>query len=163
MIILERLYTDIRKYLIAALDLQQDAPIVQGYQNANPIPIDAIIMTFRDDGRLDQTSHTYENGKIIVFDSIRGVMQLDFYGESSYDKARQIATLWKSPYTTTTLQDCVPLNCFRIRDLSFVNEAGFYELRYMIELELQYNTKYEKTVNIAKDVSQIGLESINAI
>ncbi|WMC00436.1 hypothetical protein [Acinetobacter phage Ab69] len=38
-----------------------------------------------------------------------------------------------------------------------------YELRFMIEADLQYNTKYEKTVNILEDVSQIDLESINAV
>lgn len=45
----------------------------------------------------------------------------------------------------------------RVRDLSFVNEAGMYEQRFMTELSLQYNTKYEKTVNIVTDISQIEI------
>ena len=159
--ILEVLYTDIRKYLIAALELESNAPVVQGYQNANPIPIDAIIMTFLFGSHIDQHSTEYQDEKMIIFNSVRGTMQLDFYGEDSFSKAQQISTLWNTPYTPEVLQDCVPLSTPRLRDLSFVNEQGFYELRYTLELELQYNTSYEKTVNILTDVSEIDSESIN--
>ena len=99
---------------------------------------------------------------MIIYNSVQGTMQIDIYGKDSFDKAQMISTLWNSPYTTSTLTQCVPLNENpKIRDLSFVNEAGYYELRFMLDLELQYNTKYEKTVNILTDVSQIDLESTN--
>lgn len=162
--ILEPLYTDIRQYLITALELTLDAPVVQGYNNGVPIPENAIIMTFRHNGTLDRSSTNIDGDKMIIFNSVMGTMQLDFYGEDSFDKAQMISTLWNSPYTTDVLQQCVPLGKNpAVRDLSFVNEAGFYELRFMIDLELQYNTKYEKAVNILTDVSQIDLESFNAI
>lgn len=162
--ILTPLYIDIRQYLLATFELPvNDTTIVKGYNNLNPIPIDAIIMTFMQGSHLDQKSVNYEEDKMIVFNSVRGMMQLDFYGDKACDRAQEIATLWNSPYTTGLLKDCVPLENPRVRDLSFVNEAGIYEQRFMTELSLQYNTKYEKTVNIITDASQINLESINAI
>lgn len=151
--ILTPLYTAMRNYIIQALDMPLDAPVVRAYQNENPIPENAIIMCFRDDGNLDQLSNTYEDGRLIVFDSIQGTMQLDFYGKGGHDKARKIATLWKSVYGASILDVFAPLNHSRIRDLTFVNQAGQYEERYMIDLELQYNTKYEKDVNMIDDIS----------
>lgn len=162
--ILTALYTDIRQYLLSTFNLPiADTTVIRGYNNLNPIPKDAIIMTFMHGSHIDQKSVNYEGEKQIVFNSVHGTMQLDFYGDNAMDRAQEIATLWNSPYTTDLLKDCVPLRNPRIRDLSFVNEAGMYELRFMIEAELQYNTKYEKQVNIVTDVSQIDLESINAI
>lgn len=162
--ILTPLYTDMRQYLLKTFNLPtNDTTVIRGYNNLNPIPENAIIMTFMQGNHLDQKSVNYENGKMIVFNSVQGTMQLDFYGEDSHDRAQEVATLWNSPYTTDTLKDCVPLRNPRIRDLSFVNEAGMYELRFMLEADLQYNTKYEKQVNIATDVSQIESEFINAI
>lgn len=159
--ILSFLYESMWGYLVEALELPDDYPIVKAYRNNVPIPENAIIMCFRDDEQIDQLSRVYDGNKQIVFSSVRGTMQLDFYGEDAYDKARQIATLWNSSYTTDTLTNCVPLNNPRIRDLTFVNEAGQYELRFMLDLSLEYNTKYEKTVNIATDISNIDSELIH--
>lgn len=165
MSILTDLYTDMRQYLLKTFNLPvNDTTVIRGYNNLNPIPKNAIIMTFMQGPPLDQKSVDYSGNKQIIFNSMKGTMQLDFYGDNSMDRAQEILTLWNSPYTTDTLINCVPLgNPSRIRDLSFVNEAGMYELRFMIEADLQYNTKYEKTVNILEDVSQIDLESINAV
>lgn len=160
--ILTPLYTDIRSYLLTTFGLPiNDATVVRGYNNLNPIPENAIIMTFRQSAHLDQKSTKYEDGKMIIFNSVRGTMQLDFYGELSCDRAQEISTLWNTIYTTTILKNCVPLDTPRLRDLSFVNEGGMYEYRFMLDVELQYNTKYEKTVNIATDVSDIDSELIN--
>lgn len=162
--ILSPLYTDMRRYLLTTFNLSdKDTTIVKGYNNYNPIPINAIIMTFLQGSPLDQKSVEYEGDKMIIFNSVQGMMQLDFYGDKAHDKAQEVATLWNSPYTTEILKDCVPLDNPRVRDLSFINEAGVYEQRFMTELSLQYNTKYEKTVKILTDISQIELESINAI
>ena len=161
--ILEPLYTDIRQYIIAALELASDAPVVQGYQNGVPLPVNGIVMTFHEDGTIDKPSTRMDGDTMYIFNSVRGTMQVDFYGENAHDKARQIATLWNSPYTTSVLLDCVPLNNPRVRNLQYINEQQYYEPRFMIELELQYNTKYEKTVTILTDVTQIDLESIDAI
>lgn len=160
--ILTPLYTDIRQYLLKTFELpENNSAIIRGYNNLNPIPKDAIIMTFRANRHIDQHSIEYQDDKVIIFNSVRGTMQLDFYGIDATDKAQEIATLWNTSYTTDILQDCVPLETPRERDLTFVNEAGMYEYRFMLELELQYNTKYEKTVNIVEDISQFELESIN--
>lgn len=162
MSILTPLYTDIRQYLLSTFSLPiTDTTVIRGYNNLNPIPKNAIIMTFMQGSHIDQHSVDFVDDKQIIFNSVRGSMQLDFYGDSSMDRAQEIATLWNTPYTTEILKDCVPLRNPRVRDLSFVNEAGMYELRFMVEAELQYNTKYEKQVNIVTDVSQIDLESIN--
>lgn len=162
--ILTPLYTDIRQYLLSTFNLPiTDTTVIRGYNNLNPIPKNAIIMTFMQGSHIDQHSVDFVDDKQIIFNSVRGSMQLDFYGDSSMDRAQEIATLWNTPYTTEILKDCVPLRNPRVRDLSFVNEAGMYELRFMVEAELQYNTKYEKQVNIVTDVSQIDLESINVI
>lgn len=164
MSILTDLYTDMRQYLLKTFNLPiDDTTVIKGYNNLNPIPKNAIIMTFMHGRHLDQKSVNYDGDKQFIFNSMHGTMQLDFYGDNSMDRAQEVQTLWNSPYTTDTLINCVPLGNPRIRDLSFVNEAGMYELRFMIEADLQYNTKYEKTVNILEDVSQIDLESINAV
>lgn len=164
MSILTDLYTDMRQYLLKTLNLPtNDTTVIKGYNNLNPIPKNAIIMTFMYGRHLDQKSVSYDGDKQFIFNSMQGTMQLDFYGDNSMDRAQEVQTLWNSPYTTDTLINCVPLGNPRIRDLSFINEAGMYELRFMIEADLQYNTKYEKTVNILEDVSQIDLESINAV
>lgn len=162
--ILTPLYTDIRQYLLKTFNLpSNDTTVVKGYNNLNPIPENAIIMTFMQGRHLDQKSVRYEGGKQIIFNSVQGTMQMDFYGSASMDRAQEVATLWNSPYTTDTLINCVPLANPRIRDLSFVNEAGMYELRFMIEADLQYNTKYEKQVTMLTDVSQIDLESFKNV
>ena len=162
--ILTPLYTDIRQYILSTFNLPiTDTTVIRGYNNLNPIPKNAIIMTFMQGSHIDQHSVDFVDDKQIIFNSVRGSMQLDFYGDNSMDRAQEIATLWNTPYTTEILKDCVPLRNPRVRDLSFVNEAGMYELRFMVEAELQYNTKYEKQVNIVTDVSQIDLESINVI
>lgn len=92
--ILEPLYTDIRQYLIAALELSINAPVVQGYQNGVPLPINAIVMTFHEDGTIDKPSTRMDGDKMYIFNSVRGTMQVDFYGDNAHDKARQIATLF---------------------------------------------------------------------
>lgn len=162
--ILTPLYTDMRQYLLKTFNLpDDDLTVVHGYNNLNPIPKNAIIMTFMQGKHLDQKSVRYEDDKQIVFNSVQGTMQLDFYGANSMDRAQEVATLWNSPYTTDTLVNCVPLSNPRIRDLSFVNEAGVYELRFMVEADLQYNTKYEKQVTMLTDVSQIDLESFKNV
>lgn len=160
--ILSELYKDMRSYLLTTFSLPTtDTTVVKGYNNLNPIPENAIIMTYRNGRHLDQHSIEYEGDQQIIFNSMQGIMQLDFYGESAFDRAQQVSTLWNTIYTTDILQNCVPLSTPMIRDLSFVNEAGLYELRFMLDLELQYNTKYQKTVNIVADASDITTELNN--
>ena len=153
------LYTDVRAWL---LSMFPNAPIVRGYQNLEPIPENGIIMTFLMEKRLDQLSRTYEddNTNLIVFDSIQGTMQVDCYGENSHAMARQISSMWQTPITTEILQNCQPLYCGDPKDLTFVNETGQYELRFMVGLELQYNTKYENAVQSAIDMSNIKTEGL---
>lgn len=163
--VLNELYKDIRTYLIQTLPSVKPESIIRSYQNNAPLPKDGIVMNFRHSGTIDRTSaETQEPDKLFIFNSVRGFMQLDFYGKDAYDRAQEISTLWDSGYTTSVLQNCVPLNYSPyIRDLSFVNDSGLYEPRFMLDLELQFNTKYEKKVNIVTDISETAMESIDAI
>ena len=137
------IYTDVRAWL---LTLFPTTPIVKGYQNLVPLPQGGILMTFLMEKRLDQPSTTYDDTTATVFDSIQGTMQLDCYGPNSHAMARQISTMWQSVLTTDVMQNCQPLYCGDPKDLSFVNETGQYELRFMTALELQYNTGYEQSI-----------------
>ncbi len=94
------LYTDMRQYLIKTFNLPaNDTTVIRGYNNLNPIPKNAIIMTFMQGRHLDQKSVNYDGSKQIIFNSMQGTMQLDFYGPDSMDMAQEVQTLWNSPYT----------------------------------------------------------------
>ena len=152
------IYADVRKWL---LTLFPTTTIVKGYQNLVPIPKEAIIMTFLMEKRLDQPSTTINNGTATVFNSVQGTMQIDCYGKNSHAMSRQVSTMLQSLLTTDAMQNCQPLYCGDPKDLTFVNETGQYELRFMTALELQYNTCYEQsiqTTNQVPDVDIIGIQ-----
>lgn len=149
------IYTDVRTWL---LSLFPDTPVVRGYQNGVPVPENGIVMTLMPEKRLDQLSQETDDGTMIIFDSIQATMQIDCYGTNSHALCREISSMWQSLPTTEVMQNCQPLYCSDPKDLTFVNEAGQYELRFMTMLELQYNTKYEKSVDSAIDVSNVDIE-----
>lgn len=140
------IYTDVRQWIVSTLpDAVND--VIRAYQNGIAMPNNAIIMTFMMEKRLDQLSQTTDNGVATVFDSIQGTMQLDFYGPKAHSRARQVCTMWQTLFTADTLVNCQPLYCGDPKDLTFVNEAGQYELRFMAALELQYNNSYDVNVD----------------
>lgn len=151
------IYADVRKWL---LTLFPTTTIVKGYQNLVPIPKEAIIMTFLMEKRLDQPSTTINNGTATVFNSVQGTMQIDCYGKNAHAMSRQVSTMWQSLLTTDAMQNCQPLYCGDPKDLTFVNETGQYELRFMTALELQYNTGYEQSIQTTNQVPNVDITGI---
>lgn len=149
---LQPIYTDIRAWL---LSMFPNAPVVQGYQNAVPIPIDAIMMTFMLERRLDQLTVKYSDNheEAAIQQSVQGTMQLDFFGEDAHARSAEFAAMWQTVFAADQLTACQPLYCSNPKNMTFVNEQGFYEPRYMIELELQYNVSYEKSINGATSLN----------
>lgn len=123
-------------------------PIVQGYQNGVPLPIDGIVITFITETDLDQLGYSEVTNPdlisqtITVQTAVKTMMQVDCYGDLGQARARQIATMFKNPYACERLQSCQPLDYRPPKNLSFVNEASEYEARWMVEIDMQYNPHY---------------------
>ncbi|WMC00437.1 hypothetical protein [Acinetobacter phage Ab69] len=107
--ILSTLYADMRQYLLKTFNLPIDDTTVIKLQQPKSIPENAIIMTFMQGRHLDLKSVNYDGGKQIIFNSMQGTMQLDFYGDNSMDQGHKKCKHCNSPYTTDTLVNCVPL------------------------------------------------------
>ena len=122
--------------------------IVRGYQNGMPLPIDGIVITFITETDLDQLSYSEVTNPdlisqtVTVQTAVKTMMQVDCYGDLGQARARQIATMFKSPYACERLQSCQPLDYRPPKNLSFVNEASEYEARWMVEIDMQYNPHY---------------------
>ena len=87
-------------------------------------------------------------------------MQIDCYGKNAHAMSRQVSTMWQSLLTTDAMQNCQPLYCADPKDLTFVNETGQYELRFMTALELQYNTGYEQSIQTSNQVPNVDIIGI---
>jgi hypothetical protein len=138
----EQLYTKLYTYL-SGLFPADSAKIVRGFQNQSPMPQNAIIYTllpFTQD--LDQAQYWNEDDESTVQGSKLQMLQVDFYGATSYDKVMKLFTLWRSPYTTDRLTEIQPLYANSPRGMDFVNEQNQYEKRFMLEVALQYNPYY---------------------
>ena len=156
---LDIIYTDVRAWLISLGMLPEQ--VISAYNNLAPIPNDGVIMTILFDSNLDQTSTEYTKDQAHINNSVKVTMQIDCYGEQSYDRARKIATLWFSMPTCDFLQNTVPLTtAITPKDLSFTNETGQYELRFMTTLELQYNTNYEQSIETLTTIPNVDIIGI---
>lgn len=149
------IYTDVRKWI---LSLFPAVSVVRGYQNLVPAPENGIVITVLFEKRLDQLSQKTVDGTFIVFDSIQASMQVDCYGDGSQSTCREICTWWQTMEACDAMQNVQPLYCSDPKDLTFVNEAGIYELRFMTLLELQYNTSYEKSVESTTENPNVDIE-----
>lgn len=151
------IYTDVYDWLKSILP---SAVIVQGYQNNVPVPKNAIVMTILFVIDLDQLSNEFIDDSIVVFESQQVKMQLDFYGDQAMNDATKASVIFKSPITTELMKSIQPLYCSKPRNMTFVNEAGQYEKRYMIELELQHNPSYKKAVGSTNTIPEIGIDNV---
>lgn len=153
------IYIDVRKWL---LSLHPSAVVIKGYQNEEPLPKNCIVMTILFDTDLDQLSTYYdgEASELTVFESVQFKMQLDFYGDESMDRSTKTAVMFKSLLTTSFMQFVQPLFCTRPRNMTFVNEAGQYEKRYMLELDLQHNPSYKQTVDSSIEIPTLEIEGL---
>lgn len=158
---LNQMFIEIRAMLLEFFT----CPIVQGYQNGVPLPIDGIVITFITETDLDQLSYSEATNPdlisqtVTVQTAVKTMMQVDCYGELGQARARQIATMFKSPYACERLQSCQPLDYRPPKNLSFVNEASEYEARWMVEIDIQYNPHYtyqqESTKTITVDINPL--------
>ena len=141
---LNQMFIEIRAMLLEFFT----CPIVQGYQNGVPLPIDGIVITFITETDLDQLSYSEVTNPdlisqtVTVQTAVKTMMQVDCYGDLGQARARQIATMFKNPYACERLQSCQPLDYRPPKNLSFVNEASEYEPRWMVEIDMQYNPHY---------------------
>lgn len=158
---LNQMFIEIRAMLLEFFT----CPIVQGYQNGVPLPIDGIVITFITETDLDQLSYLEVTNPdlisqtVTVQTAVKAMMQVDCYGDLGQARARQIATMFKNPYACERLQSCQPLDYRPPKNLSFVNEASEYEARWMVEIDMQYNPHYtyhqESTKTITVDINPL--------
>lgn len=158
---LNQMFIEIRAMLLEFFT----CPIVQGYQNGVPLPIDGIVITFITETDLDQLSYSEVTNPdlisqtVTVQTAVKTMMQVDCYGDLGQARARQIATMFKNPYACERLQSCQPLDYRPPKNLSFVNEASEYEARWMVEIDMQYNPHYtyrqESTKTITVDINPL--------
>ena len=145
---LDQMFVEIWEMFAEMFPTFDSSKIVRGYQNGMPLPIDGIVITFITETDLDQLSYSdVTNPDLIsqtvtVQTAVKTMMQVDCYGDLGQARARQIATMFKSPYACERLQSCQPLDYRPPKNLSFVNEASEYEPRWMVEIDMQYNPHY---------------------
>ena len=145
---LDQMFVEIWEMFAEMFPTFDSSKIVRGYQNTQPLPIDGIVITFITETDLDQLSYSEVTNPdlisqtVTVQTAVKTMMQVDCYGELGQARARQIATMFKSPYACERLQSCQPLDYRPPKNLSFVNEASEYEARWMVEIDMQYNPHY---------------------
>lgn len=128
---------DLRAYLIELFQCE----VVAGYQNNVPIPENGIVMHMLFERNLDYTANYWDvdTTAMTAQKSVEATYQLDFYGSEANARARIVANLWQSPYTTERLKNCQPLYSGDPRKNVLVNQSKQFENRIMLELRLQHN------------------------
>ncbi|REF28686.1 hypothetical protein BDD26_3636 [Xenorhabdus cabanillasii] len=151
------LFGDVREYLTGLFHCD----VVQGYQNNVPNPENGIVMHVLFERDIDYITNYYHHGSstITAQRSVELTMQLDFYGDETDSRARVVANLWQSSYTTARLKHCQPLYSNQPRKNVLVNEANQYENRVMLEIKLQYNPEITYSIESTDSVS-IDINSI---
>ena len=162
---LDQMFVEIWEMFAEMFPTFDSSKIVRGYQNGMPLPIDGIVITFITETDLDQLSYSKVTNPdlisqtVTVQAAVKTMMQVDCYGDLGQARARQIATMFKSPYACERLQSCKPLDYRPPKNLSFVNEAAEYEPRWMVEIDMQYNPHYtyrqESTKTITVDINPL--------
>lgn len=162
---LDQMFVEIWEMFAEMFPTFDSSKIVRGYQNTQPLPIDGIVITFITETDLDQLSYSEVTNPdlisqtVTVQTAVKTMMQVDCYGDLGQARARQIATMFKSPYACERLQSCQPLDYRPPKNLSFVNEASEYEPRWMVEIDMQYNPHYtyhqESTKTITVDINPL--------
>lgn len=150
------IFIELRTYLIELFN----CAVVQGYQNNVPVPENGIVMHMLFERDLDYTSNYWDptDSEITAQRSVEATFQLDFYGVEANSRARVVANLWQSSYTTDRLTKCQPLYSGDPRKNVLVNESNQFENRMMLDIKLQYNpeTSYQ-----SDSVDSISIETTN--
>lgn len=150
------LFLDLWTYLTELFECS----VIRGYENNNPLPDDCIVMHMLFERDLDYPSEYWEPAieEVTTQRSVVATFQLDFYGTEANNRARVVANLWKSSYTTARLVKCQPLDSGQPRKDILVNESNQYENRMMLEITLQYNPETSYHVD---GVDEISITSTN--
>ncbi|MGJ3354642.1 phage neck terminator protein [Providencia sp. Je.9.19] len=150
------IFSELRPYLIELFE----CPVVVGYQNNVALPKDCIVMHMLFERNIDYTANYWDGdtSEITAQNSVEATFQLDFYGSEANSRARVVANLWRSSYTTAKLKKCQPLYCGEPRKNILVNESNQYENRMMLDIKLQYNPETSYQVD---SVDSISIETTN--
>lgn len=145
------LFIDLWTYLTELFE----CPVIRGYENNNPLPDDCIVMHMLFERDLDYTANYWDPSveEITAQRSVAATFQLDFYGTEANNRARVVANLWKSSYTTDRMTKCQPLDSGQPRKDILVNESNQYENRMMLEITLQYNPETSYHVDGVDEIS----------
>ncbi|WP_337137026.1 LIC_12616 family protein [Morganella morganii] len=129
--------------------------IVRGYENDSPVPKDGIVMHMLFERDLDYTADYWSpaDEQMTAQRSVEATFQLDFYGAEANSRARVVANLWKSSYTTDRMTKCQPLDNGQPRKDVLVNQANQYENRMMLDVTLQYNPETSYHVDSVDEIS----------
>ncbi|WP_258086952.1 phage neck terminator protein [Xenorhabdus bovienii] len=151
------IFIELRKYLIELFQCD----VVQGYQNGVPVPKNGIVMHVLFERDIDYIANYYhhESSEITAQRSVELTIQLDFYGVDADSRARVVANLWQSSYTTARLNKCQPLYSEQPKKNVLVNEAAQYENRVMLEIKLQYNPEITYSID-STDKFSIDINTI---
>ncbi|PHM61190.1 phage neck terminator protein [Xenorhabdus ishibashii] len=151
------LFIEVRKYLIELFQCD----VTQGYQNDVPAPENGVVMHVLFERDIDYIANYYhhESATITAQRSVELTMQLDFYGDEADSRARVVANLWQSNYTTARFKKCQPLYSEQPRKMVLLNEANQYENRVMLEIKLQYNPETIYSVD-STDSFSVDLNAI---
>lgn len=144
------IYTDLRQYLMGLLNCN----VIRGRQNYSPIPEGCVIMQNLYDESPQQIYDVDGNVKEVLTRCI----QLDFIGANAGAWCRQVATMWKTPYTCDALTNSSPLYCNNAISQQFVNEKNIYEDRYILAVFLQFEVNYAYNVDKTDNVT-VGIKS----
>lgn len=145
------IFIELRRYLTELFS----CPVAQGYQNNVPIPENGIVMHMLLEDDIDYTSEYWnpEDEQMTAQRSVKAAFQLDFYGAEANSRARVVANLWKSSYTTDRMTKCQPLDNGQPRKDVLVNQANQYENRMMLDITLQYNPETSYHVDSVDEIS----------
>lgn len=145
------IFSELRLYLVELFE----CPVVVGYQNNVALPKDGIVMHMLFERNIDYTANYWDGdtSEITAQNSVEATFQLDFYGQEANSRARVVANLWRSSYTTAKLKKCQPLYCGEPRKNILVNESNQYENRMMLEITLQYNPETNYHVDGVDEIS----------
>ncbi|MBT0365388.1 hypothetical protein ISO55_00155 [Morganella morganii subsp. morganii] len=145
------IFIELRRYLTELFS----CPVAQGYQNNVPIPENGIVIHMLLEDDIDYTSEYWNpaDEQMTAQRSVKATLQLDFYGAEANSRARVVANLWKSSYTTDRMTKCQPLDNGQPRKDVLVNQANQYENRMMLDVTLQYNPETSYHVDSVDEIS----------
>jgi hypothetical protein len=149
MITESNVFTALRAYLKILFPSYE---VVKGFDNLVPMPmVPFIVMSPLLSQRL--ASNEIEDGEEerYISRSTKFTIQIDFFGNNSLTDAVTFSTLWRDDEAVKALESAgiAPLDCTDVRQMNFENSENQYEVRYNLDIDLQYRP----TVTIAQQTA----------